>query len=768
MSRKTAGTLLASGYLIGMLMAMACLLSLTSCGGGGGGNSGGPEHDFTVRLSPEKTTVAPGGTINLNLYYDAPANNAGITWGVGCIQSDCGSVSSSAIYTAPARVDEQMAVGIRATSKDDSTKSYYVTIWVTGKIVVRINANNLVGLHVNQTAQYTARVNSPDEAVIWQVNGVTGGNATVGTISTTGLYTAPAQVPDPDVVNVGAVAHVDSSASATVPLYIWPVIPVEVSISPEDQSVPVGTTLQFTATVENTADKAVQWQVNGIEGGNSTIGTISAAGLFTAPAAIPSPAKETITAVSHADATKSASSSVTIVTLHNSLLNGAYAFELSGPDASGKMMAMIGSLIADGNGNLHGMLDMNGVAMASAQAAVQFTGTYVIGAQNLGYMYLNLTPQLTLAFTMNESGNDAKLIEFDAGGTRYAGSLKKQETELSWTKFAGTYVLSCYGTTMGGERITAIGRFQTNTGGNIANAFVYVKEQGRSLTVIANQTGTFDGTHDTYGRGLFGLNESGTEALFSYYMINGSDLLFMSLDPVPGDNPLYIGRILKQADGPFSYASLQGGSVFSLAGVEASDSSKSVVIAGQWQADPNASALSGTADINEGGEISTDQYVYSNYTIDVTGHGYFGSGRLLSMIFYMVDQNKAILMSDKDEGLIGMAEPQEAITFNNSALNGTYRIGPISVPRPSGSISQGIFVADGAGTFWAGENILDQGVTTQTFNGNYSVDAGGRTLMTITSPESFHYAAYPVSGARFVGISIEPNDAKPNVVALDK
>ncbi len=752
--------------LISISLLIAISTTLCACGGGGGGDGGGPEHDYTVRLSPDKTTVAPGGTVNLNLYYDAPANNAGISWGIGCLKGDCGSVSAAAVYTAPAKVDEQMVVGIRATSKDDPTKSYYVEIWVTGKIVVRINANNLIGLHVSQTAQFAATVNSPDTGLIWQVNGVTGGNATVGTISTAGLYTAPAQVPNPDVVNVGAVAHVDSSASATVPVYIWPAIPVTVSISPQDQSVVVGTTLQFTATVDNTEDKAVQWQVNGIEGGNSTIGTISASGLFTAPAAVPSPAKETITAVSHADASKSASTSATIVALHNSLLNGYYAFQLSGPDAAGKMTAMIGSFVADGNGNLHGYLDANGVAMTAAQTAVQFTGTYRIGSQNMGYMYLNLTPQLTLAFTVDEAGTNAKLMEFDTRGTRLTGSLQKQDTPLSLDRLMGYYVFSCFGSTMSGERITAIGRFQSLGGaGTILNGIVYTKEQGEELTVAPGVTAASAMTNNTYGRGDFGFVRSGVLlAHFSFYMTSGNDLYFMSTDAVPSDKPLLVGRILKQADGLFGYSSLRGGSVFSAAGVMASDSSKSVVVAGQWQADPNASALSGTEELNEGGQILANQYIYSTYVIDVTGYG-----TLLNFMFYIVDQNRAILMSGDERGLIGMAEPQAQIgTFDNALLNGTYRIGPISMPMPGGSISQGLFVADGAGTFWAGENVLDQGTTTQIFNGNYGVDSTGRTEVTITSPEAFHYVLYPASGSRFVGISIEPNDTKPNVTAVDK
>ncbi len=86
-------------------------------------------------------------------------------------------------------------------------------------------------------------------------------------------------------------------------------IPVIVTISPTSATVAAGGTQQFTATVQNTSNTAVTWQVNGVTGGNATVGTISSSGLYTAPA---SPATVTVTAVSQADTTKSASAQVTI------------------------------------------------------------------------------------------------------------------------------------------------------------------------------------------------------------------------------------------------------------------------------------------------------------------------------------------------------------------------------------------------------------------------------------------------------------------------
>jgi uncharacterized protein (DUF1800 family) len=74
-----------------------------------------------------------------------------------------------------------------------------------------------------------------------------------------------------------------------------------------NNSVRLGATTQLTATVINTMNTAVTWQVNAIAGGSSPTGTISAAGLYTPPTNIPNPNTVTVTAVSQASSTASGS-----------------------------------------------------------------------------------------------------------------------------------------------------------------------------------------------------------------------------------------------------------------------------------------------------------------------------------------------------------------------------------------------------------------------------------------------------------------------------
>jgi hypothetical protein len=94
---------------------------------------------------------------------------------------------------------------------------------------------------------------------------------------------------------------------------------VSVTISPSVISLATMATQPFTATVTGSTNTGVTWQVNGVSGGNSTSGLVSTTvlntaneALYLAPASVPSPASVSVTAISQADPTKSATATVTI------------------------------------------------------------------------------------------------------------------------------------------------------------------------------------------------------------------------------------------------------------------------------------------------------------------------------------------------------------------------------------------------------------------------------------------------------------------------
>ncbi len=99
---------------------------------------------------------------------------------------------------------------------------------------------------------------------------------------------------------------------------------ITVTLSPTSASVGVDEQQQFTATVHDTSDTAVDWQVDGVAGGDGTVGAISASGLYTAPASVPSPASVTVSAVSRADPSKTGSATVTITAVGGGGSTGRY------------------------------------------------------------------------------------------------------------------------------------------------------------------------------------------------------------------------------------------------------------------------------------------------------------------------------------------------------------------------------------------------------------------------------------------------------------
>jgi len=127
---------------------------------------------------------------------------------------------------------------------------------------------------------FTAIVtNTSNTAVTWKVNGVTGGNSTVGTMTPTGFYTAPAVIPNPSTVTVTAVSQADASKSGAAS------VAITLGISPLSATVLISGTQQFSVTG---AGGPVNWTVTCVAPCEpSTLGTVSGSGLYTAPDAIP-------------------------------------------------------------------------------------------------------------------------------------------------------------------------------------------------------------------------------------------------------------------------------------------------------------------------------------------------------------------------------------------------------------------------------------------------------------------------------------------------
>ena len=149
----------------------------------------------------------------------------------------------------------------------------------------------------------------------WAVNGTSGGSASFGTISSSGLYTAPADLPGTTTVTVSATSQGNSGQTANASAVIQSDISVSIATSPSGVvSAPENGTVQFSATISSSGkpDRSVTWAVNGLVGGSAATGTISSGGLYTAPSSLPNPPVAAVSATTVADISKKASASLTI------------------------------------------------------------------------------------------------------------------------------------------------------------------------------------------------------------------------------------------------------------------------------------------------------------------------------------------------------------------------------------------------------------------------------------------------------------------------
>jgi hypothetical protein len=138
------------------------------------------------------------------------------------------------------------------------------------------------------------------------------------------LYTGPIEVSASTTIRAVAILNGLSSALAVGSYTIAP--PVSVAVSPGSVTLTVSQTQAFTTTVANTSSSTVTWSLN------PALGSISAGGLYTAPATIANAQTVTVTATSAADSTKSAAASVSLTPMAST--SATYYLSPTGQDTN--------------------------------------------------------------------------------------------------------------------------------------------------------------------------------------------------------------------------------------------------------------------------------------------------------------------------------------------------------------------------------------------------------------------------------------------------
>jgi hypothetical protein len=125
------------------------------------------------------------------------ATNTDFEWltnGVVGGNSVSGTISRFGLYTAPQGIASTRFIEITVKSKTDPTKTGRAALAVLpdpAPITVSISPS-VASLHIGGQQQYTAIIaGTTNHGITWFVNDKEGGDSKVGTISSTGVYTAP-------------------------------------------------------------------------------------------------------------------------------------------------------------------------------------------------------------------------------------------------------------------------------------------------------------------------------------------------------------------------------------------------------------------------------------------------------------------------------------------------------------------------------------------------------------------------------------------------
>jgi hypothetical protein len=370
------------------------------------------------------------------------------------------------------------------------------------------------------------------------------------------------------------------------------------------------------AVVSNdTANEGVDWTVTcGGSSCGSFTPTHTASGVstnYTAPATVPSGNTVTITATATANTSAVATGTVTITTSSTAGgLNGQYSFLVSGADTSGFYVA-VGSVIADGNGNITGGEEDYCDLSVGCVTAAELSGTYATGTDGRGSINFSSTsigPQtLQVAVT---STSHALVIEFDGNATS-SGSLDLQDM----TAFSASAISGNYSMAMSGLDITeiaeglavpaALGGIMTADGaGGFTNVTLDINDAG----TVSSEPTVFGATAGPDSFGRVAMNDPNFE--FVYYIVNAKALRLIEVD-----QSLFItsGSAYTQGTGSLTVANLAGTSVFTEEGSTTRGSS-SLGLAGQMTVDNNGNVTPGFMDVNEGGSVENGSIAGSTFT----------------------------------------------------------------------------------------------------------------------------------------------------------
>ena len=253
-------------------------------------------YDQIVQTSSSAQTLTITNNLSTPLTLNSINSTADYPFTTNCVGSQGnGTLASQASCVVYVSFDPQ-AVGSRPAnlSVSNSFSSSPLTIPLTGTGIsgtvgpqVTVTPN-LPCTAPSGTQQFTATpANVTSSSIKWYVDGILGGNSTHGTITQSGFYTAPTAT-GTQTITASSIGSTNVSGTTTVSVTTAPIY----EIYPYTSSIPPSGQQTFQAQVCTVPDASpVTYTVDGIAGGNATVGTITSSGVYTAP---PTAGKHTV------------------------------------------------------------------------------------------------------------------------------------------------------------------------------------------------------------------------------------------------------------------------------------------------------------------------------------------------------------------------------------------------------------------------------------------------------------------------------------------
>lgn len=299
---------------VGAIACVPLIFVLVLPGCGGGSSTSPPRTQVAapaITAQPSNASITAGQTATFTVVASGSPPLA-YQWQVNA-SAIAGATSASYTTPATATSDDGSQFKVVVSNRAGSVTSNPATLNVSAASVVPSIAQQPsdVSVNVGQTATFSVVASgSAPLAYQWQKN-----DSPIAA-ATSASYTTPATALSDNGAKFKVLVS-NSAGSATsnaVTLTVTATGSISVTVSPKQAAVVMTTQVQqFSASVSGDSQNlGVTWSVDGIGGGNGTVGSINGSGLYTPPS---SGGVHTVTATSVADTGQSASAMIAVTDL---------------------------------------------------------------------------------------------------------------------------------------------------------------------------------------------------------------------------------------------------------------------------------------------------------------------------------------------------------------------------------------------------------------------------------------------------------------------